>query len=101
TPLRWQRDDLHLDRLPEQDQSRMEEEGGHKYLGKLADWDRWQRQRRRGGPNQAIPGCARVCGVGIRSPKQNALCGGEEFVWQVRKAISRIYHRGAGDGGYS
>ena len=41
---RWQRDDIHLDRLPEQNQSRMEDESGHKYLGQLADWHRWQRQ---------------------------------------------------------
>ena len=52
-PLRWQRHDLHLDRLSFQGQRGMEEQSRQGHLGELAGRTRRQGQRRRRRPGQA------------------------------------------------
>ena len=100
-PVRWERDHLHLDRLPEQNQPGMENKSGHEHLGKLADWNRWQRKRGCVGAGKANPGGNRICGVDLRDSEQNAIRGGEKFRGSICKADNRISNRRAHDCRYS
>ncbi len=53
------------------------------------------------GQVKQTPGRTWICGIDLCSSKQNAVRGGEKFCRQIRKAVDRIGHRGAGHGAIS
>src|SRR4029450_1444939 len=79
----------------------MEGEGGHEYLGELADRNRWQRQRRCGRASEANAGRARIRRINLCDSKQDALCRRQERGWRIRETDTRIGHGRARGGGYS
>ncbi len=56
-----------------------------------------QRQRRRGGPDQAGAGLDRLHRAGLRQAEPSALCRHQELGGKLHHAVDRVGNRGAGD----